>query len=127
MNSKKFDNELLSRCIQESSNIPKIEMFRGFWRQTLVSGDSLMLCMFTWQKGAELPAHSHEQEQAGYVICGTVELTLGSQTIITKGGCSYFVPSNTVHSARCLEDSLVIDAFSPPRKEYLLQSKQHYM
>jgi quercetin dioxygenase-like cupin family protein len=94
-------------------------MFPGFWRQTLVHDDELMLCLFTWRAGATLPAHSHPHRQAGYVVTGAVELTIASETVITRAGCSYIVPPGQMHSARALEDSLVIDAFAPARLDYM--------
>jgi mannose-6-phosphate isomerase-like protein (cupin superfamily) len=109
------------RKIVESSDIPKVEMFPGFWRQTLVHSDGLMLCLFTWRKGASLPGHSHPHEQAGFVVKGTVELTIEGQAFVTSAGCSYFVPSNQVHSATALDDALVVDAFCPARSEYVLR------
>jgi quercetin dioxygenase-like cupin family protein len=105
--------------ILEAKNVEKVEMFPGFWRQTLVTGNDLMLCLFTWKKGASLPSHSHVHEQAGYVISGKVSLVIDGQEYITETGCSYFVHSNQVHSATALEDSLVIDSFTPIREEYL--------
>ncbi len=106
------------RSIIESCDIPRVEMFPGFWRQTLVHSNDLMLCLFTWKAGASLPGHSHRHEQAGFVMTGAVELTIAGETYITRAGCSYFVASNLFHSARAIEDSLVIDAFSPAREEY---------
>jgi quercetin dioxygenase-like cupin family protein len=106
------------RSIVQSRDIPKVEMFPGFWRQTLVHSNDLMLCLFTWKAGASLPGHSHRHEQAGFVMTGAVELTIDGQIYITGAGCSYFVASNLVHSAKALEDSVVIDAFSPAREEY---------
>jgi quercetin dioxygenase-like cupin family protein len=109
----------VDELVVEADDVDRVEMFPGFWRQTLVSGDKLMLCLFTWRAGASLPAHAHHHEQAGYVISGSVELTVSGSTVITRAGCSYFVPSTAVHSARALADSVVIDAFSPPREEYV--------
>jgi quercetin dioxygenase-like cupin family protein len=110
---------VLSKALTlEATGVEKVEMFPGFWRQTLVSGDRLMLCLFTWRAGATLPAHAHHHEQVGYVASGVVELTVSGRTMLTCSGCSYFIPSNEIHSARALEDSIVIDAFSPPREEY---------
>ncbi|HLG55487.1 MAG TPA: cupin domain-containing protein [Vicinamibacterales bacterium] len=108
-----------STHIIQAPDAEKVEMFPGFWRQTLVHNEKLMLCLFTWRAGANLPAHSHPHDQAGYVISGAVELTVGNETVVTRAGCSYIVHSWEVHSARALEDSLVIDAFSPARTEYV--------
>lgn len=106
------------RITLESSDVPKEEMFPGFFRQTLVYGKELMLCLFTLKKGTNLPPHSHYHEQAGFVISGKVELWVEGEKYITGPGCSYFIPSGYSHTANAIEDALVVDAFSPPREEY---------
>jgi quercetin dioxygenase-like cupin family protein len=111
-----------SDTVVESSKVPKDEMFPGFWRQTLVHNDDLMLCLFTWRKGAALPTHSHPHRQAGYVIAGSVELIVSGKTYVTNTGCSYIIHSNEPHSARALEDSTVVDAFTPCREEYITRT-----
>jgi quercetin dioxygenase-like cupin family protein len=106
-------------AIRESGNVERVEMHPGMWRQTLVSGKGLMLCLFTLKAGTKLPAHSHVHEQAGFVISGAVALTVNGSTEVTRKGCAYFVASGLEHSALALEDSAVVDAFSPPRAEYI--------
>jgi quercetin dioxygenase-like cupin family protein len=108
-----------SQTVVDSNGVGKDEMFPGFWRQTLVHNDDLMLCLFTWRKGASLPAHDHPHRQAGFVISGSVELTVSGKTYVTNAGCSYIIQGNEEHSARAIEDSLVIDAFTPRREDYV--------
>ena len=113
------NNIRLSKQFLESADAPKIEMFPGFWRQTLVYGPSLMLCLFTLRKGACLPERTHPHIQAGYLISGGAELTVAGDVCVMRPGSSYMVASNQPHSARAIEDSLVIDVFSPCREEYI--------
>ena len=113
------NNIQLSKQFLESADVPKIEMFPGIWRQTLAHGPSLMLCLFTLRTGANLPEHTHPHVQAGYVISGRIELTLAGSVYVMRAGSSYTVASNQPHSARAIEDSLVIDAFSPCREEFM--------
>lgn len=112
-------NQRRSNTTIESETVPTEEMFPGFSRQTLVHNEDLMLCLFTWRKGATLSEHSHPHRQAGFVISGAVELTVSGQRYITRKGCSYIIQANEPHSAIALEDSVVIDAFTPCRDEYL--------
>lgn len=107
--------------ILESSDVAKVEMMPGFFRQTLLNGRVLQMILFTMKKDSVLPEHSHPHEQAGFVVSGSVELTVEGERHITGPGCCYFIYSNQRHSARVLEDSVVVDAFSPPRQEFLLQ------
>src|SRR5215471_15840064 len=113
-----------SAAILYAESVPKDEMVEGFWRQTLVHTEDLMLCLFTWRRGAILPPHSHPHRQAGYVISGSVELTVSGRKYITSTGCSYLIEADEPHSARAVEDSLVLDAFTPLREEYLPATSQ---
>jgi quercetin dioxygenase-like cupin family protein len=88
-------------------------------RRTLVHGTSMMLVEFALQAGAILPQHSHPHEQAGYLVSGKIRLTLANETRDLNPGDSYYAPANVPHGATALQDSLVIDAFHPPRQDYL--------
>ncbi len=91
----------------------KIEM------KTLVHGEKTHLVEFQMEKGALLPRHSHPQEQTGYLVSGSMELTIGDQTFIVKPGDSWCIAGDTEHNAVIVEDSVAIEVFSPIRKEYL--------
>lgn len=106
--------------VVDSADVPELEVVSGFWRQTLIYGNDLMLVLSRFSKAAPLPEHNHPHEQAGYVLSGALELNVAGRTRITRAGCSSFMYSNQLHSARALEDSLALDAFSPPRLDYLV-------
>ncbi len=108
------------KVIVESTDSIKFEMYPGFVRQVLVHNDKLMIVLFTWRKGAVLSEHSHPHVQAGFVVSGAVELTVEGTEHITRSGCSYLIDANERHSARALEESIVLDAFTPCRQDYIL-------
>jgi quercetin dioxygenase-like cupin family protein len=77
-----------------------------------------MLCYFTLKKNSEIPIHSHKEHQIGYVLSGKLKfLTDNGEFIVVKGD-SYLFDSNERHGAKILEDSEVIDIFSPARNDY---------
>jgi len=54
-----------------------------------------------FQPGAAVPKHTHPGEEIGYVLEGEITFELdgkGPQTL--KAGDAFFVPANTVHSAK---------------------------
>lgn len=54
-----------------------------------------------FQPGAESGRHMHPGEEFGYVLEGTLDLTLdGQPTKHLKAGDNIFVPANTVHNAK---------------------------
>ena len=77
-----------------------------------------MLCYFILEKNAEVPIHSHKEHQIGYVIKGKLKFLTENHEFISKEGESYIFDSNEKHGAAILEDSEVIDVFSPARDDY---------
>jgi len=101
-----------------SEAIP-VEMLPGVVRRTLCSADRMTICEFTLDKDAVVPLHTHEHEQAGYVVRGRQLLEIGGETRELRAGDGYLIGSNVPHATTALEESVAIDIFSPPRKEYL--------
>ena len=86
----------------------------------IVSGKRMTMVFFHLAPGANIPEHSHPHEQMGTVLKGSIELALGEEKRIVKEGEAYHVPSNMIHSGRCLEaSSEVLEVFSPPRDDLL--------
>jgi quercetin dioxygenase-like cupin family protein len=104
--------------IAKRDNSLPVEMLPGLVRRTLVSGEKMMICEFTFEQGVEIPSHSHPHEQIGYVVAGRVRLTIDGQSFELCPGDSYRAPSGVPHSAFTLEPSVVVDVFSPPREDY---------
>lgn len=98
-----------------------VEMLPGVVRRTLCSSDRMTLCEFTLAKDAVVPLHTHEHEQIGYVVRGHQLFEIGGETRELRAGDGYLIGSNVLHAVTALEESVAIDIFSPPRKEYLEQ------
>ena len=101
----------------------QIEMLPGVHRRTMAITDEEMLCEFFLERDSVVPEHSHMNDQVGYVIYGKVEFMVGGEHHICNPGESYAIPGGVLHSARALIDSLVIDAFSPPRNDYRTEAR----
>ena len=78
-----------------------------------------MLCHFYLEKGSEVPLHFHEQHQVGYVIKGKLRFYTETMEFEANEGDSYIFDSNEKHGAFILENSEVIDIFSPARNDYI--------
>ena len=90
-------------------------------RRVLVYGEALMLVEFTFKKGGIGAMHQHEHhDQVGYIVKGSFELTAGDETRIVRAGDSYYAAKNVPHGVVALEDdSVIIDAFTPKRDDFL--------
>jgi len=78
-----------------------------------------MLVEFTLQGGQDLPVHQHPHEQVGYVVSGRIRLELGGASYELGAGDSYHVLPNVAHGAYVRETAVVVDAFTPPREDFL--------
>lgn len=70
-------------------------------------------------KGALVPEHSHVNEQVATVERGSLRFTIGGQDLVVGAGQSVAIPSNVPHSVVALEDTTVVDVFSPRRDDWL--------
>ena len=86
---------------------------------TMGHGAGLTLAHWLFDKDAVLAAHSHHHEQISYVISGKVrfELDSGETRVLDAGDFAVFAP-NEIHGGTALEDSVVVDAFSPAREDF---------
>jgi len=101
----------------------QIEMLNGVHRRTMAMTDEVMLCEFFIQRESVVPSHQHMNDQVGYVVFGSIEMTIGDMTRTLMPGDSYAIPGGVVHGARAIIDSLVIDVFSPPRDDYRTEAR----
>jgi quercetin dioxygenase-like cupin family protein len=90
----------------------------GLLRQVLAYSDSLMLVRHEMQKGWVGAKHSHPHEQLVYVISGHIRFTGAGKTFEAREGDSFVVLGGVEHQASALEDSEVLDVFTPYREEY---------
>lgn len=93
-------------------------------RRRTITGDRLMLTRYEAKAGAEFEAHSHPEEQMGYVIKGRIEFFIGQpeKRFVFEEGTFFHFAANERHRSRVLEDAIVIDVFSPPRPEYVAEA-----
>lgn len=97
-----------------------VEMMPGITRRTLCYNDQAMLCVIEVNKNATIPLHNHEAVQIGMIQSGKVRFfgkTPEDEFIATTGD-SYVMASNEPHGAEGLEDSVLIETFTPSRPEY---------
>jgi quercetin dioxygenase-like cupin family protein len=90
----------------------------GVKRRIIVDGEKLMLVQVHFEKGAEGALHSHPHEQAVYVLSGRVRFTRSEESFEVKAGENVLVPPGTRHGLVALEETLLLDIFSPPREDF---------
>ncbi|KIL52124.1 cupin domain-containing protein [Jeotgalibacillus soli] len=104
----------------EGKSVEAIITGEGVTRKLLSRGGSMMMSEMAFKKGAIGEVHSHAHEQMCYIVAGRFEFNLDDQIQIIKKGDSVYVPSNSPHSVKALEDvSIILDIFTPQREDFL--------
>jgi quercetin dioxygenase-like cupin family protein len=95
------------------------QLLEGVRLKTLVHGQRLLMGQFRLAKGAEIPSHAHPHEQAGILLSGKVRFTVAEKRFDAEPGDSWCVAGEVPHGAQALEESVVVEVFSPVREDYL--------
>jgi quercetin dioxygenase-like cupin family protein len=95
------------------------EVLDGVLLKTIVYGDHTLMTEVRLARGAVVPEHEHTQEQTGYLISGSLRFFSGDQQEIAVPGDSWSFPGGCSHGAEALEDTVVLEVFSPLREDYL--------
>ena len=96
-----------------------VESSPGIRRQQLVHGERTHMVRFFLEKGADLPRHAHRHEQTGYLLSGAMVMDVDGVRHRLGPGDSWSLPGNLPHGVEVLEDTEVLEVFSPPREDYL--------
>lgn len=91
----------------------------GLERQVLVHSPAMMLVRHRMRKGWRGTPHKHPHEQMVYVVSGRIQTTVHGVVHEAAAGDNFIVESNVEHEATALEDSVVLDIFTPAREDYL--------
>lgn len=99
------------------------EIISGVNLKTLVYGNKSLMIEARFKKGAVIPPHSHPQEQTGYIVSGQMIFTVAGEQIEVQPGDSWNIHGDVEHSATAIEESVVIEVFSPVREDYMAYYK----
>lgn len=107
------DNPYFPNLGPEREIAPGVKI-RVAWR------NKLMLFHVILEPGSEVPMHSHPNDQAGLVLEGEFDFTIGNETKRVKAGDTYFIPGGVTHGCLACEGRAVaLDIFTPPREDYM--------
>jgi quercetin dioxygenase-like cupin family protein len=98
---------------------PRVARAPGIQRVTLTYDDDNMMCYFYLDKGSKLPLHTHPQSQNGIVMKGRIDFIKGDGSVLhlVQGDAYYFGP-NEPHGSQMLEDTELLECFTPSRDDY---------
>ena len=99
---------------------PSVATPDGAQRKVLSYGGNMMVVQFTFDAGVSSWLHSHPHEQVGYVVSGEIDFNIEDhEPVRLKAGGSYYVPPDVKHNVVTYAPTVLLDAFTPMRDDFL--------
>nr|WP_087017197.1 cupin domain-containing protein [Thaumasiovibrio subtropicus] len=99
--------------------IPMEDLGDGIRRKVLAHSDNMMSVEVYFEKGAIGAMHSHPHEQLTYVLSGVFEFTIGNEKRVVKAGDTMYKEPEIEHGCVCIDEGVLIDTFTPMRRDFL--------
>jgi unsaturated pyranuronate lyase len=93
----------------------KIVERRPGWRGRFFDSGAMTFGHYEFDAGADIHAHSHEQEEVWHVLEGTLRITIGDETVEAGPGFVGIVPPDTLHAIVALTDGKATVVDTPRR------------
>ncbi len=88
-------------------------------RRVLAYNENLMCVENTFETGAVGKLHSHPHTQITYVVSGVFSFTIDGEERIVRAGDTMLKEDGVVHGCTCLEAGILLDIFTPMRKDFV--------
>lgn len=106
-------------------NSVPLEDLNPLLQRQFVVGQEIMLARVLLKKGCVVPEHSHHNEQLTYILEGALKFWIDGREIVVHAGETLCIPSNMLHKAEALEDTVDLDVFAPPRADWINKSDRY--
>jgi len=104
--------------IVKNESIGRQKAADGVERKILARGGGLMMVEVFFEKGAVGAVHTHPHQQVSYVLKGSFELEMDGNKETIGAGDSFYVPADAPHGVVALEESAILDIFTPQRQDF---------
>ena len=84
-----------------------------------IHGQNVTIARIELRKGGVVAEHSHVNEQVSMVQSGAIKFVSNGREHIVRAGECLTIPPNVPHRVDVLEDSVVVDVFSPAREDWI--------
>ncbi len=95
------------------------EMSKGVKRKIMAYDDKLMMVKVEFEKGGIGSLHQHHHSQITHIQSGVFEVDIAGEKKLLRGGDAFYIPSNVMHGAVCMDAGVLIDVFSPMREDFI--------
>jgi quercetin dioxygenase-like cupin family protein len=118
MSAKKMEAETREQFI-ENTSVKWKRMAKGVRRKIMTYDERLMLVRVEFENGGIGEVHSHAEVQVTNVESGVFEIEINENKKVLKAGDAFYVPPNARHGVVCIQAGVLVDVFSPLRKDFL--------
>src|SRR5262245_60646504 len=105
----------------------EVETLTDSIKRRMIVGTKEMLVRWELTKGAIVARHSHPHEQIVVMVQGKLRLVVANTETAMVRDDIVVIPPNVPHEAQALEDTIVIDIFSPPREDFISGGTPDYL
>ncbi len=88
------------------------------WRRMIHSG-GITVARMRLERGAVVPEHKHHNEQISMVESGSLKFNIAGREQLVRAGETLMIAPHEPHSVQVLEDTTVIDIFTPRREDWI--------
>ena len=107
------------------ADVPSEPVATGIQRK-YITGDGITVARFELKRGGVVPRHAHESEQITQVLTGALKFVLEGREIVLREGDVLQIPGWIEHEVEVLQDSSVIDVFSPVRQDWIEKTDDYF-
>lgn len=104
--------------MKELDQLPRREIWDGVMAR-MVEGERMTLAIVEIAPGRRVPEHTHDNEQIGFVIEGSVTFTVGDEVRELGPGGTWRILANVAHHVDVGPDGAVVaEAYAPGRADW---------
>jgi len=103
------------------------EDLTGSIRRQYLTGERVTIARFELARGGIVPRHAHHNEQVSCVMTGVLKFKFDGQEVVVRAGEVMQIPGGLAHEVEVVEDTLVIDVFSPLRQDWIDKTDTYFV
>jgi len=91
-----------------------------------ITGERVTVARFELKRGGVVPRHVHDNEQVSCVLSGSLRFMFDGGEMTIGPGAIVQIPGGVPHEVEVIEDTIVIDLFSPLRQDWLDRTDSYF-
>lgn len=100
-------------------DVQKTPAGEGVTRRVLAYTEQVMTVEVTFETGGVGSIHTHPHAQNTYVLSGRFRFNIDGREVEVAAGDTIAFPPDIPHGTLCLEAGVLLDVFSPMRRDFL--------